>query len=238
MNCFLKRTEAVCACLIIGLSHSLGAAEPNTLSASEKAAGWKLLFDGQTTEGWRTYRTKAFPERGWVVRDGWLIKQGNVRGGDIMTVDQYSDFELEWEWKISERGNNGVKYFILEERKATIGHEYQMMDDRGRNGKGTTASFYNVLAPSENKPMKAAGEVNHSRVIVRGNQVEHWLNGAKVLEYECGSPEVLAAVAQSKFKEVEGFGRKVRGHILLTDHGSECWFRNIKLRPLDPGAGS
>jgi hypothetical protein len=151
-----------------------------------------------------------------------------------MTIDTFTDFDFQWEWKISKRGNNGVKYFIIQERKATIGHEYQMLDDAGRIGKGSTASFYNVLPPQAGKMTKPPGEINHSRIVVRGNHVEHWLNGVRVLEYELGSPQVLEAVSRSKFRDVKGFGTKVRGHILLTDHGSECHFRNIKIRPLTP----
>lgn len=219
--------------MVLGLAvgGSLNAAEPNTLTAEEAGAGWRLLFDGRTTEGWRGFKKRGFPEKGWVVRDGWLVKQAGVRGGDIISLDQFAEFELEWEWKISPRGNSGIKYFIVESRSGATGHEYQMMDDPGKTGKGSTASFYDVLPPLPDKPMKPAGEINHSRIVVRGERVEHWLNGARVLEYECGSPAVLAAVAQSKFKSIEGFGKRISGHILLTDHGDECWFRSMKIRP-------
>lgn len=205
----------------------------NQLTAAEKAAGWTLLFDGRTTQGWRSFGKKEFPAQGWVVEDGWLKKVAGLRGGDIITDQLYGNFELEWEWRLAPRGNNGVKYFITEERPSAIGHEYQMLDDlRGPRGKGSTASFYDVVAPRPDAPLKPAWETNRSRILIQGDHVEHWLNGIKVLEYQCGSPEVRAAVAQSKFKSVPGFGNKVQGHILLTDHGSEAWFRNVKLRPL------
>ena len=207
-------------------------AEPNTLTSTEMESGWKLLFDGQTTAGWRSYGKATFPEKGWRVKDGWLEKIDGENGGDIMTTDTFTDFELEWDWKIVPKGNNGIKYFILQERNAAIGHEYQMMDDMGQSGVHSTASFYEVLPPSEDKPMKPAGEINHSRIRVQGTHVEHWLNGQKVLSYELGSPEVMKGVQKSKFRNVEKFGTKIRGHILLTDHRDGCWFRNIKIREL------
>jgi len=210
-------------------------AEPNSLSAEEKAAGWRLLFDGQTTEGWRGFKTTSFPDRGWIIENGTLIKQPRIRGGDIITTETFLDFELVWEWRIYPGGNNGVKYFITEERDGAIGHEYQMIDDsQVRDPKGTTASFYGVLPPLPDKPAPKIDDWNRSRVLVQGQHVEHWLNGVKALEYELGSPTVLAAVAKSKFKDVPGFGTKLRGHILLTDHTDEAHYRNIKIRPLPP----
>ncbi len=205
---------------------------PNTLTPAEKSAGWRLLFDGKSTAGWRNSKKPAIVNtNGWIVEDGWLKKVPNVRGGDIVTVEQFTDFELQWEWRIPRRANNGVKYFITAERGEATGHEYQMIDDAlVKNKKGATASFYDVLPPADHQPLKFAPEFNHSRIIVRGNHVEHWLNGEKVLTYECGSDEVLAAVAKSKFKNTPGFGTKVKGHILLTDHRDEASFRNLKIR--------
>lgn len=205
---------------------------PNTLSERERAEGWKLLFDGHTTQGWRGFKAKTFPAQGWEVRDGWLRKIANVAGGDIVSEEEYLDFELTWEWTIAPKGNNGVKYFITESRAGAVGHEYQMMDDMGVEGKHSTGSFYDVLPPLKAKPMKPAGEINQSRILVRGDHVEHWLNGAKVLEYTLGSDEVLQAVAKSKFRGVQGFGTRIRGHILLTDHKDGAAFRNIKIRAL------
>lgn len=225
------------ALLALLLAASLAtAAELNTLTDAEQKAGWKLLFDGKSLDGWRTYKAGGTIGKGWVIEDGLLKKQAKISGGDIMTVQPVEgDFELSWEWRIAKNGNNGIKYFITEERKGTLGHEYQMLDDEGHpDGKigphRQTASFYDVLPPKADKPLKPVGEWNHSRVLVQGNHVEHWLNGAKVLEYELGSDAVKAAVAKSKFKNIADFGTKVRGHILLTDHNDECWFRNVKLR--------
>jgi len=215
-------------CLWVAVLPSLGA-PANSLTDQEKKEGWKLLFDGATTSGWRAFGKESFPGQGWQVADGWLLKEDKVRGGDILTVDQFGDFELTWEWKITPGGNNGVKYFIIEKRGA-IGHEYQMMDDAGKTDKHSTGSFYDVLPTGGEKPMKPAGEINQSRILVRGTHVEHWLNGKMVLEYECGSPEVVRAVANSKFKNVEGFGLPHLAPILLTDHSDGCSFRNIKVR--------
>ena len=210
-------------------------AAPDTLTAAEQAAGWTLLFDGSTSSGWRGFKQSAFPEKGWQIEDGVLKKLAGVRGGDIITSRTFGDFELSWEWRIPAGANNGVKYFITEARASAIGHEYQMIDDaRIKDPKGTTAAFYDVLPPRPDKRPPRIGDWNRSRILVQGNHVEHWLNGDRVLTYELGSPEVRAAVARSKFKNVEGFGAKLRGHILLTDHNDEAWFRNLKLRELPP----
>lgn len=206
----------------------------NTLSESEKEEGWKLLFDGKKIEGWRSYKSDSFPEQGWVIEDGTLHKQADIRGGDIMTVETYENFEFSWEWKLGEKGNNGVKYFIIQERKATVGHEYQMIDDTVVDDPYSgNAAFYLVVAPKPDKPNRPMGEWNQSRIVVKGNHVEHWLNGEKVLEYECGSETVMNQVPKTKFKKWPGFGEKVTGHILLTDHKDPCWYRNIKIRELD-----
>jgi hypothetical protein len=218
----------------------LSAAPANQLTSKEKAAGWKLLFDGKTTQGWRTFKQQTFPDKGWVVEDGWLHclgKGGNKGGGEIISDAEFNDFELQWEWKLAPKGNSGVKYFILETRKSALGHEYQMIDDDREpdavknGGNHLTASFYDVLPPAPTK-VKPPGEINSSRIIVKGNHVEHWLNGTKVLEYECGSAAVKAGVAASKFKDTAGFGDKVKGHLLLQDHNSEVWFRNVRIREL------
>jgi hypothetical protein len=211
------------------------AAGPNTLTEAEQAAGWKLLFDGRSLAGWRAYGSQARPGDGWKVEDGLLIKLKGVRGGDIITEQKFGDFELSWEWRIEAGGNNGIKYLVTEERRGAPGHEYQLIDDAGHpdgklGPKRQTASFYEVLPPTADKPLKPPGEWNHSRIIIQGDRVEHWLNGAKVLEYTLGSDEVKAGIAASKFRNAAGFGEKIKGHIMLTDHQDACWFRNIKIR--------
>lgn len=219
--------------LTIACAAEADAGPPNQLTAAEKAAGWKLLFDGRTTQGWRGFKKPEFPTRGWVVENGSLKHVANAGGGDIVSLERFSDFELEWDWSIPARANNGLKYFITEERASATGHEYQMIDDAlVKEGKASTASFYDVLPPRADKPLRPVGEWNHSRVLARGNHVEHWLNHVKVLEYEMGSEEVKAAIARSKFKNVIGFGTRLKGHILLTDHRDEASFRNLKIREL------
>jgi len=214
-------------------------ARPNELTAVEKKDGWKLLFDGKTFNGWRGYRQKAMPEAGWEIRDGAIKTVPKAKGAEIITEQKFNDFDLSWEWKIAEAGNNGIKYFVTEERPKAPGHEYQMLDDdKHPDGKigphRQTASFYDVLPPAADKKLKPVGEWNASRISVKGNHVEHWLNGAKVLAYELGSDEVKAGLAKSKFKGFPDFGTKIEGHIMLTYHGDECWFRNLKVRELKP----
>jgi len=222
--------------LLVAATTMAVAAPVNQLARREKAAGWRLLFDGKTTHGWRSFKKPSFPDQGWRVEDGWLHCLGKG-GGDIITVAQFDDFELQWEWKLAAGANSGVKYFVLESRNEVLGHEYQMIDDARPSGvdrgnrKQLTAAFYAVLEPVC-PPVKPAGEINSSRIRVQGNHVEHWLNGVKVLEYECGSEEVRKAVAASKFKNKAGFGDKVRGHLLLQDHNSQVWYRNLKVRDL------
>jgi hypothetical protein len=195
------------------------------------------LFDGKSLAGWRAFGSTNAPAAGWTVTDGMLHKRAGVRGGDIVTTRTFTDFDLSWEWRVAPGGNNGVKYLVNEARKATPGHEYQMLDDTGHpdgrvGAKRQTAAFYDVLPPAANKPYRPAGEWNSSRIIVSGQHVQHWLNGTKVLSYELGSPETKAALARSKFKDAVGFGDKVTGPILLTDHQDETWFQNIVIREL------
>lgn len=230
----LARLAVVAVTLTLGFRAFAADSPPNTLTDAEKRAGWKLLFDGKSLNGWRSFKKPDPPQSGWIVTNGVLRCVAGGKGGDMITTDKFDDFEFSWEWSMPPKSNNGVKYFIFEERGQAIGHEYQMIDDTlEKNEKMMTASFYEVQAPHDVK-VKPWGEWNHSRIIVQGNHVEHWLNGVKVNEYECGSEAVKAGVALSKFKKVEGFGNKVRGHILLTYHNDEANYRNVKLRELKP----
>ena len=209
--------------------------KPNTLSAGEKDAGWQLLFDGRKPTSWRSFGKASLPGNGWEVSEGWLIKKGGQKPGNLVTRQEFTDFEFSWEWRMARGGNNGVKYFV-DEKRGKLGHEYQMLanpDDKA--SKGATAGFYAVLAPHDLPAIKAAPEINHSRISVQGRNVRHWLNGKLVLEYTCGSEKVLANVALSKFKNVPNFGKKLTARIMLTDHGSECAFRNLKIRELSAG---
>jgi hypothetical protein len=209
----------------------------NTLSAEEVSAGWQLLFDGTTTDGWRGWRTDSFPSQGWVVEDGMLKSLGQ-KGGDIITTTTFTDFELSWEWRLSAKGNSGVKYFVTESRGTggAIGHEYQMIDDDGYtemelNHLQKTGGWYDVLPPTQ-AAARPIGEFNHSRIVVKGQTVEHWLNGSLVLRYDLGSADATAGIAASKFAKVEGFGTKFATPILLQDHNTLAWFRNLKIRDL------
>ena len=239
-NTWSRQTGIVCAVFALTLSALIAqpaGPTPNTLSDSERKEGWRLLFDGSDLHGWRSYRGAEAPANGWRVEHGELRKLPGIKGGDLVTREKYSDFELSWEWWIAPEGNNGVKYLVTEERPSAPGHEYQMIDDKTnpdalKGPKRMTAAFYDVLPPSADKPVKPAKEWNFSRILVKGQHVEHWLNGKKVLEYELGSPALKAAIAESKFKSSAGFGEKIAGHIMLTDHQDEARFRSIKIRDL------
>jgi hypothetical protein len=206
----------------------------NQLTARETKAGWKLLFDGQSLNGWRSYKKPEAPSKGWEINNGILTCVAGAHGGDMITVGEFDNFDLQWDWRVPAKSNNGIKYLVTEERPSAPGPEYQMIDDAivADSPKQSTASFYDVIAPAPDKPLKPVGEWNHSRILVQGNHVEHWLNGKKVLTYELGSPEVRAAVAASKFKKSAGFGEKIKGHILLTEHHDEASYKNIKILEL------
>lgn len=232
------RFHGIATALSIFILASAGLAAPaNQLTKAEKTAGWKLLFDGQSLSGWRTAKSEAKPARGWVVEDGWL-HCNNQKGGDLLTVQKFDEFELEFEWKLDKGANSGVKYFVVKPRGLSLGHEYQLIDDANHpdaglgDGKRRTACFYDVIARAPEIQPLPSGEINKSRIVVKGSKVEHWLNGQKAVEYECGSPEVRAAVEASKFKNTPNFGECLNGHILLQDHQSKAWFRNVKIRVL------
>ncbi|MDB6125591.1 MAG: Hydroxypyruvate isomerase [Pedosphaera sp.] len=227
---------ALAALLVCAVALPSSAAdELNQLTSKEKKNGWKLLFDGKSLTGWHSYAKTDGPKQGWVVEDGILKCVAKGHGGDIVTVDKFKDFDLQWDWMLPAKANNGVKYLVSETRISAPGHEYQMVDDTidaAMPAKRSTASFYEVLPPDAKKPLKTPGEWNHSRILVQGNHVEHWLNGKKVLAYELGSLEVKAAIAESKFKDKPGFGDKITGPIMLTEHQDEASYRNIKIREL------
>ena len=213
----------------------LFAGEINSLTKAEEKAGWQLLFEGKDLNAhWRNIGQKEVTGKGWVIEKGVLVKQEGKAAGNLLTRRTWTDYEFAWEWKIGPKGNNGVKYMVLEKRGA-IGHEYQMIDDRHWQQKpmSQTGTFYVVL-PREVKltePVRI-DKWNQSRIKVEEKKVEHWLNGQKILTYSLGSDRVLAGVAKSKFKKFPGFGKKVTGHILLTDHKDRCEFRNLKIREI------
>jgi hypothetical protein len=214
---------------------------PNTLSAAEKSEGWKLLFDGKTTEGWRKYRGTKVGDA-WQIVDGALVLDTSKgkKGGDIITVEEYGNFELIFDWKIAKGGNSGVMYRVTEGNDAPYmsGPEYQLLDNRGHaDGKSpltSAGSAYGVYAPLKDKT-RPVGDWNHSKIFVKGLHVEHWLNGEKLLSYDVGSDDWTKRVKASKWKDVPTYGRAMKGHIDLQDHGDVISFRNIKIRPMPPG---
>ena len=228
----MKNAIHVAAVLVCAVWGSL-------FGAPEQRAGWMELFDGQSLAGWRPYGKPVDTPigEGWKVEDGLLHKLPGVKGGDIISEQKFTDFELEWEWRLAPGANNGLKYCVTEQRPGAPGYEYQMIDDQSEKIKTQvpkilTASFYEVLAPAADKPLKPAGEWNVSRIVIRGDSVEHWLNGQRVLEYTFGSDAVMAGVADSKFKKFPDFGTKITGHIMLTDHNDEAWYRRVSIREL------
>jgi hypothetical protein len=235
---FLRRTiaKAFGLTLLLILPACVDTQNRSGSMASRPGGAWIQLFDGHSTQAWRGFGKPTFPAQGWVIEGDWLKHQSKGGGGDIITRELFTNFELEFEWKIAEGGNSGVKYFIDEVRGAPIGHEYQVIDDalhpdaaHGPNRK--TAALYDALAPV-GAPIKPPGEINASRILVRGRQVEHWLNGVRVLQYELESPELFASKAKSKFKNETRWGTRFATPILIQDHGDEVSYRNIRIREL------
>lgn len=222
---------------------------PNNLSPYERKDGWKLLFDGKTTNGWRGAYKPVFPEKGWKIENGILTvlsSEGkeSANGGDIVTNGEYGAFDLSFEFKLTPGANSGVKYFVtLSEHNtgSAIGLEYQVLDDKlhpdaklGRDGNRTLASLYDLIrADKQARFTRPIGQWNRGRVVVYpDNRVEHYLNGIKVLEYKRGSKEFRDLVAISKYKTWPNFGEAPKGHILLQDHGNEVSFRSIRVKEL------
>ncbi|MCX2739740.1 3-keto-disaccharide hydrolase [Pontibacter anaerobius] len=212
----------------------------NALTRKEKADGWVLLFDGKSMEHWRGFKKDAVPAA-WQIEDGAIALVGKG-GGDIVTKEEYQDFELMLDWKISEGGNSGIFFNVSEEPKFRYtfqtGPEMQIIDDerhpdakQGKNGNRKAGTNYD-LHPLSEPAVKPAGEYNTVRLVVKGGNVEQYLNGKKVVEYALWSPEWEHMVQESKFVSMPDYGRYKRGHIALQDHGDKVWFKNIKIRPL------
>lgn len=218
----------------------------NTLTAEEKAAGWRLLWDGKSTAGWRSARSQEFPKAGWEAKDGLLIINETGGGeasaaGDIITREKFSDFELSVDFKITPGANSGIKIFVDPELNkgegSSIGPEFQVLDDErhpdaklGTNGNRTIGSLYDMITAPATKKVNPPGQWNNARILSNGKHVTFWLNGEKTVEFERGSKEWRDTVGSSKYKVWPAFGELPEGHILLQDHGNQVFYKNIKIR--------
>jgi hypothetical protein len=229
------------------------AGTPNALSEAERAAGWRLLFDGESFAGWKNYGAEPGEIEGWVIEDGALrmtrdttlagliwnaIKPFGRATVDLMTLETFERFELSVDWKLSPGGNSGIYYLVPNDEDPAWekrGLEMQVLDDAGHPDgkieKHRNGDLYDLVA-SASRPARPVGEWNTVRIVVDGDHVEHWLNGERIVAFERAGPDWEALVAQSKFADRPGYGAARRGHILLQDHGDPVWYRNIKLREL------
>jgi len=231
---------------------------PNRLTDAQVAQGWRLLWDGTSTNGWHGATLPGFPDHGWTIRDGVLSVDAatggeSTNGGDIITREEFANFELELDFRITPGANSGIKYFVDPQLGPTlglagsaIGLEFQILDDErhpdaklGVRGNRTAGSLYDLIpATNLDEPGRSAkrvlppGEWNRARIVATGRHVEHWLNGVKVVEYDRGTQLFRALVSNSKYKDMPGFGERERGPILLQDHGNAVSFRSIKIRSL------
>ena len=215
--------------------------EPNKLTEEEKADGWELLFDGKNFDKWTEVGSDELPENGWAIENGAMVR---AEGGNILTREEYSDFDLRFEFNLTPEANSGIKYFVTKLKNkengavVTNGPEYQIIDDfknpdvkDQENEMEKSAAAYLLYAP-ENKNLLPAGQWNSGRIVADGRQVEHWLNGEKVLNYERGSEDFRKRREGTKFKNYEKYGEVQEGHILLTDHNDKVYFRNLKIKRL------
>ena len=232
----MNRRTAVLALAVALFASPLVAAEPNLLNPKQKSVGWKLLFDGTTLNGWRGYKSEEVGA-GWKVVDGTLTLTA-PKAGDIMTKEEFGDFELAFEWKISPGGNSGVIYRVGLGESASFrtGPEYQVLDNvaakDNKLGNHLAGSLYDIGAEAPRDLVKPVGEWNSSRLIVTGWKVEHWLNGKQVIAIDLASEEGKAAIAKSKFKDWPKFASLAKGHIAFQDHGDVVSYRSIKIREL------
>lgn len=235
-----KRPFGIAVCILFLLPVPFLAADTALnqvqLSEEEKAAGWKLLFDGVSTTGWRGLGMEEFPST-WKIEDGCLRCLGGYKGAvDLVYDEKFENFEFAFEWRFpKKKGNSGVKYRVQEQpgKGYAFGCEYQLMNDADISDRHSSGSLYDLLAP-QGKKLVPPGDFNQSRILVQGNHLEHWLNGVKVLEAQFGSEELTAALAKSYFKKSD-WGKNPLGYIALQNHHSEVLFRNLKIRVLSGG---
>ena len=234
---------------------TLAAATENEAAGAEEGESIEL-FDGASFEGWRGLGREDVPAEHWRIDDGLIHKLASgtvpvqadgqpIAGGDLMTEATFDHFEFTFEWKVAEGANSGVKYNVSEAlstanppSRAALGFEYQVLDDErhpdGQKENHRSGALYDLVPPNEAKKLAPVGEWNESRIVLQGNNLEHWLNGAQVVKVDLASAELAAALGKSKYAPVEGFATRRAGHIVLQDHNDEVWFRNLKLRRL-PG---
>ena len=225
------------------------------LAAQPASAQWRDLFDGRTLAGWRGLGYDSVPTAHWKVVDGAIMKvpTANVAklpdgqpasGGDLMTTETFTDFELEFEWKVAPGANSGVKYNVSEAMSmksanhAALGFEYQVLDDSLNDDNKVPShragSLYDMIPPGADKALRPVGAWNRSRILLRGNHGEHWLNGKLIVSYDLGTPRMDSLLRASKYRSIPGFADRRAGHIVLQDHGDAAYYRAIRIRRLDP----
>jgi hypothetical protein len=219
---------------LFGLAVLIGA---SSCSCPCFGGGSTALFTGRDISAWRGYKQPHFPTNNWVIENG-ALKTVPGRAVDLVTRETYKDFDLSFEWKVPPGGNSGVMYNVEESGAAPwhTGPEYQVLDDAkhpdGRNPKTSAGSLYALIAPNDKKTLKPVGEWNQSRIVSKNGKVEHWLNGAKVVEFDWNSQQVREEIKKSKFKDMATFMSKTEGHIVFQHHGEEVWYRNIRVKRL------
>jgi hypothetical protein len=240
----MKQNFSLCTLILCAILFSCSSSKKNTdnnhLSKAEKKQGYSLLFDGKTMNGWRTYQNKQ--SNSWSVDDGTLHCKGSTENygsisADLMTTEQYENFDLSVDYKISPKGNSGILYMVTEAYSSSYlsGPEYQIIDDKNfpeklEDWQHTAANY--AMDPAPAAVPNPAGEWNHARIVVNKGHVEHWLNGKKVVEYELWNDEWKKKKMEGKWKDAPGYGLSKKGYITFQDHGSESWFKNIKIKVL------
>lgn len=226
----MKTTTLASVIIFIFLSGS-AQEKDNTLTPEEFAAGWELLFDGKTLNGWKAYNGDE-PQT-WSVNDNAIYCDGSKGGDDIMTIETFGDFDLKFEWKIEKNGNSGVIYRVREgkqwSRPYLTGPEFQVFDDNEKYDSHSTGSFYDVYGTSENKKVNPAMQWNTGRIRISNGLVTHWVNGKIVMQCQLYSDDWNKRVAASKWKDNPYFGKSPFGHIDFQNHGSKVWYKNIKV---------